>query len=269
MAIRPLRDEPDIWTHKGFILSEDESLIAYLKGIEVPGRDADDEKIEVGVWFRWPQGERQIKYPFITLDLLQAEPAFDLFQSEHRINAYEVYRPSVSPFMPEPPGGWASMNYSVRNFLPFRLMYQVTVHCRNALHDRYLQSIFRSDVFPVRPFWLKNVADGTWRRTELQQAVSSDLSETTESGTKRIFRKVYTISMLAEVPQDRIVDSYVYKVLRVLIPVVDRDWFDRYYYDCLENQAKPLDTFTPAQREAAGEYFHVWHEGQEVPTPPV
>ena len=83
-------------------------------------------------------------------------------------------------------------------------------------------------------------------------SIAADLSETTESGTKRIFRKMYTISMLAEVPQDRIVDSYGYKVLRVLIPVTDRDWFDRYHEEILDNQASPLGHFTQQEREMHG-----------------
>ena len=264
MAIRPFRDEPDIQTHQGFLLSEDEALKKYLTGITVPGRDPGSTT-DVGVWFRWPEGERQIKYPFLTIDLLQAEPAFELFHSDHVET--RPYRPSVSPQLPEPPGGWATQNWNIRNYWPFRLMYQVVAHARSALHDRYLQSIFRADVFPVRPFWIWNPMDDTWRRTELMQAAVQDLSETTESGTKRIFRKVYTIQMLAEVPQDRILDSYTYKVLRVLIPVVHREWFDNYYTEILKNQPTPLDTFSQPERDAEGEYFHQVHEGDEVPTP--
>jgi hypothetical protein len=265
MAIRPFRDEPDIQSHQGFLLSEDEALKKYLTGITVPGRD-EGSTSDVGVWFRWPEGERQIRYPFVTIDLLQAEPAFNLFHSDHWETTAELYRPSVSPYLPEPPGGWATQAYAIRNYLPFRLMYQVVAHSRSALHDRYLQSIFRADVFPVRPFWIWNPMDSTWRRTELLQAAAQDLSETTESGTKRIFRKVYTVSMLAEVPQDRIIDSYVYKVLRVLIPVVHRDWFDQYHDSILKNQPTPMETFSQAERDLQGEYFHQIHEGEEVPT---
>jgi len=268
MASRPFRDEPDIYTHEGFLLSEDKLMLDHLSGITVPMRESTDPPTPVGVWFRWPEGERQIKYPFMTIDLLQAEPAFDLFHSDHREPAVHLYRPSVSPELPEPPDGWGAQGYSIRNYLPFRLMYQVTVHARSALHDRYLQSIFKTDVFPVRPFWIWNPMDETWRRTELLQATASDLSETTESGTKRIFRKVYTVSMLAEVPQDRIIDSYVYKALRVFIPVVDLAWFDDYYHQILKNQPTPLSTFTQQERADAGEWLHIVHEGMEVPTPP-
>jgi hypothetical protein len=267
MTIRPLRDKPNVWTHQGFLLSEDEAMKVYLSDITVPGRDETDPEVPVGVWFRWPEGERQIKYPFITIDLIAANPAFELFHSDHREPAAELYRPSVSPSLPAPPGGWEAQSYNIRNFLPFVLTYQVSVHARSARHDRYLHSIFLSDVFPVRPFWVWNPTDETWRRTELMQHVAQPTSETSESGTKRVFRRIYTVTMLAEVPQDRILDSYVYRTLRVLIPVVDRDWFDRYRGEILEGQLTPLDTFTDAERQAMGEYTVVVHEGEEVPTP--
>ena len=44
----------------------------------------------------------------------------------------------------------------------------------------------------------------------MQQA---DTSETTDSGNKRIFRKVFTLTMEAEIPQSKL--NEVYKVLRV------------------------------------------------------
>lgn len=269
MSIRPLRDQPSVWEHTGFILAEDEMVKQYLTGIKVPGRDPTSAEVDVGVWFRWPESERQIKYPFIAIDLLSAEPAFDLFHSDHWEPTEGLYRPSVAPHLPPPPGGWSIQDYAIRNYLPFHIQYQVAVHSRNALHDRYLQSIFRTDVFPVRPFWLWCSVDETWRRTELLESVASDLSETTESGTKRIFRKVYTITVLAEVPQDRIVDSWVYKTLRVLIPVVDRDWFDAYYENILKDQPTPLTTFSDAERAAQGEYAVIWHQGQELGPPPL
>ena len=267
MAVRPYRDEPSIWTHRGFLLSEDESLKSYLEGITVPGRDAGSPGTKLGVWFRWPEGERQIQYPFVAIDLLSANPDFDLFTSDYKLNPDHLYRPSHAPNLPEPPEGWGYQSYALRNFWPFLLQYQVAVHSRTALHDRYLQSIFRSDVFPPRPFWIRNVADLTWRRTEMIAAASSDLSETTESGTKRIFRKVYTITMMAEVPQDRILDSVVYRALRVLIPVTALEQFDSYRQQILDNQPTPLDTFTQEERDEAGELFHIWHQGHEMPAP--
>ncbi len=239
MAIRDLVNPPDLLEHTGFMLAEEEALKSYLTGITVPDVQGGPD-IDVGVWFRWPTSERQIKYPFITIDAIAAEPEYSLFHSEHLQNVHGLYRPSVSPRMPEPPGGWDNMGWQVRNFLPFNLVYQVNVFSRSNLHDRYLRSIFVTDIIPPRPFWIACDADATWRRTEMTGYATQDQSETSESGTKRIFRKVYTISMLAEVPQEKILDSYFYRVFRVFLSVKDRETLE--------------------------EFFQIAHEGQEVPT---
>ena len=229
MTIRPLRDQPSIHNHTGFLLAEDEALKSYLTGIEVPGRDVDSPTEKVGVWFRWPQGQRQLRYPFITIDALTAEPAYELFTSNYVQSTQGLYRPSVSPHLPPPPGGWSTQDYNILNYLPFRLIYQVSVFTRHNLHDRYLRSIFATDVFPQRPFWIGCDADNTWRRTELIGFANTDQSETSESGTKRIFRKVYTVQMLAEVPQTRFLDSYFYKVFRVHLDAYDREGLEKFF----------------------------------------
>ena len=51
---------------------------------------------------------------------------------------------------------------------------------------------------------------------------------------------MYTVSMLAEVPQERILDAYFYRVFRVHLSVKDREMVE--------------------------EYFQIAHEGVEVPT---
>jgi hypothetical protein len=242
--IRPLTAEPDIHAHVGFMLAEDEALKKYLTGIEVPGQNPGDPKIKVGCWFRWPTGERQIKYPFITIDSVTAEPAYELFHSNHQEPIEGLYRPSFSPTLPPPSAGWGLMGYSILNFLPFRLVYQVNVYTRFNLHDRYLRSIFATDVFPQRPFWIACDADNTWRRTEQIGYAATDQAETNESGTKRIFRKVYTVSMLAEVPQTRLADAEFYRVFRVYLSLRDRDMWDQ-ELDFIAHEGVEVATPTP------------------------
>lgn len=248
----PYLGEPDQVNHTGFILAEDQALHQYLSKMTVPERPGSDKTTEVGVWFRFPEGERNIKYPFITIDLIDVSPAYELWTSDHISTA--PYQPSVSPTLPTADPG---MNLDVRNYLAFKLTYQVSVHCRSALHDRYLMSRFYTDVFPPRPFWMGVDADSTWRRTELIDSVQSDLMETTESGNKRIFRKVYTVSVLAEVPQDAI--RQVWQVLRVYTPIVDRDQVDDFLYNVLNDPAGNSvlglpDSVPDDVREAHGEY---------------
>ena len=198
---RPLITNADTREHRGFLLAEDEALKQHLSGITVPDvrPGKEGESTEMGVWYRFPEGERQIKYPFATIDMLSIEPRFDLFTSDHSMDPRDTYWPSTYPGpAPLPP---TKMGWHIEPFLPFQIVYQVAVHSRSAAHDRYLTSLFTTDVFQPRPWWLMVDADNTYRRTELLSFNAADLAETTESGTKRIFRKVWTISMQAEIPQ--------------------------------------------------------------------
>jgi hypothetical protein len=278
VSLYPLLAEPDLAQHLGFILAEEDALKQHLSGIRVPTRPNNEgngnDWTDVGVWFRFPEGERQIKYPFVTIDLLGVDPAYDLFHSNHywpvRDEEGPLYRPSYAKTLPTPSGGWAKMNFSVLNYLPYRLTWQVTHHARSSLHDRYLTSVFMSDVLPARPFWVYNEADGLNKRVERISMVAGNVPETTESGTKRIFRKIYTVTMLTEIPQERLEDSEVYRVFRVLIPVVERDRFDQYFKEILgeppDSNLDPINQFSPEERAQAGELFHVSHEGRQLPT---
>ena len=267
MVALPLKAEPDLVRHLGFLISEEEALKTYLEGLTIQRRPLDpvpQPRDDIGVWFRWPEGERQIKYPYITIDLISLEPEYALFHSDHVQKNEGLYQPSVSPRLPPLPTG---RGYEILNYLPMRLVWQVSHFARSALHDRYLTSIFATDVFPPRPFFIYNPADGVDRRTEVLSMVSGDTMETTESGTKRIFRKIYTISMLSEIPQQRLASTVVYTALRVLIPVVDREQFDSYFYAILNGHPDPLEEFTAEERANAGEFFHVFHEGLNIPPP--
>lgn len=258
---QPQIGAPDLVTHTGFILAEDAALKSYLSGIQVPERPGSIHQTDVGVWFRFPEGERHINFPFITIDLLTAEPAYDLFTSVYQEDERGLYQPSVSPDLPAL--GSPLLKHSIPNYLPFQLVYQVTVHSRSAMHDRFLMSLFMTDIIPPRPFWLKVDADGTYRRVERVGFTQSDTLETTESGSKRNFRKVYTLTLLAEIPQTAFFTTY--RVLRALLSVVDRESMDTYFTHILKNQPDPLNDFTDEERIARGEYFTEWAEGRELP----
>lgn len=210
--------EIDHTVHTGLLLAEDAALKTYLSGITVPGREG---MTEAAVWFRYPEGERRIQYPFITIDFLAIEPSYDRWTSYFRIEpdyaefrdpvTTEVVRtgmyiPSVSDTLPALEGDEGLTDHVVENYLMHVITYQVTVHSRSAIHDRYLTSRFMTDIFPPRPFFIGVDADMTWRRCEMMGVQAADTSETTESGNKRIFRKIYTIRMDAEIPQSRVTE---------------------------------------------------------------
>lgn len=266
--IYPLRADPDLVEHLGFILAEDEALKKRFMGLVVPTRPGYQGTTDVEVWFRYPEGERQLSYPFITIDLLTVEPDYELFTSDFYQNPEGLYQPSFSPTLPAFPDGdeW-NRGYAIPNYLPMRLVYQISHFCRSALHDRYLTSIFMTDVLPYRPFFITSV-DGVERRTDRVGFQAADSIETTESGTKRIFRKIYTVSMLTEIPQNNFADpaSYSrYLALRVLIPVVERAKFDSYFGVVLDGHGNPMSETSDQARADAGEYFYVAHEGRLAP----
>jgi hypothetical protein len=253
--------------HLGFILAEEEALKKHFMGMQVVTKPGYVGMTDVGVWFRYPEGERQLQYPFITIDLLTVEPDYELFTSTYYQDPTDLYQPSFSPTLPPLPDDGANRGYTIREYLPMRLVWQVSHFSRNALHDRYLTSIFMTDVLPYRPFFITSI-DGVARRTDRIGFQAADSIETTESGTKRIFRKIYTISMLTEIPQNSFADASgysTYLALRVLIPVVARAQFDQYFQTILNGHADPMSTFSQEDREAAGEYFHVAHEGRLLP----
>lgn len=202
----------DLAEHTGLLLAEDASLKGYLSGITVPDKNG---MVGVDVYFRYPEGERRIKFPFITIDFLAINPSYDRWTSKYQLNEQSasfcdpvsgeeirrgLYVPSTAPSVTTPENGGVVTD----NYLMYTLMYQVAVHARSALHDRYLLSRFMTDIFPPRSFFIGVDADSTWRRCELLSMQPADYSESTESGNKRVFRKIYTISIDAEIPQSRV-----------------------------------------------------------------
>lgn len=245
--------------HLGLILAEDAALKQYLTGITVPGREGAMD--EVPVWFRYPEGERRMKFPFITIDFLAINPSYDRWTSFHKVpedycdfedpvtGAVErtgMYIPSFASELPEKEE--TDSGYHIDPYLMYTLMYQVSVHTRSALHDRYLLSRFMTDILPPRPFWIGVDADSTWRRCELQDMTQADTMETTESGNKRIFRKIYTISMDAEIPQSRAYE--VLKTQRVHVDVYSTDITQRelvtHTYDGPHTYAEPVTVEPPS-----------------------
>jgi hypothetical protein len=217
---------------------------------------------EVDVWFRYPEGERRIKYPFITIDFLAINPSYDRWTSIHHVpedyasfddpvSGEQVrkgmYIPSTSPTLPEKES--ETTGYNILPYLMHTLMYQVTVNTRSALHDRYLLSRFMTDIFPPRPFFIGVDADMTWRRCELLSMQQGDTSETTESGNKRIFRKIYTITIDAEIPQDKLYE--IEKVSRVHVDVYPENppssrETTQHLYDDVHTKAEPVTVEPPS-----------------------
>ena len=148
-------------------------------------------------------------------------------------------------------------------------MFQVTHYARSNLHDRYLTSIFMTDILPVRPFFIKVPADDVWqRRVEHLGMASGNAVETTESGTKRIFRK-----LLHDLDADRDPAGPLHRRVarpgrcsRPSSPWSPSKQFDILPRTFLDRHPDPLNEFSQDERDEGGELFTVVHEGEEMPT---
>ena len=207
--------DPDVGAHTGFILAEEAALKQYVSGLHVPNPRGESGTSEVPVWFRWPESERRMAYPFITIDLLSVAPAYDRWTSTYNAAQSPVYFDGVG----DNPGRWGlyypgytpdipteeGKTYYVERYLPYNLMFQISTYARSAYHDRFLTSRFITDIFPPRSFAIDVEADHVARRCELLQWVSGDTMETSEA-SKRIFRKIYTVLMETEIPTSKVVE---------------------------------------------------------------
>ena len=231
-----LIDGQDTNLNAGFLLAEENALKQHLSGIQYPSFSGATQKPLPGgvvpVYFRWPTSERNITYPYITIDLLSIDPAYSRWHSwtnpftKPAMAMYyednDVYHGKAGNYYPdvardiEPSG--EIFGYHTGPYQPYDLLFQVSVFARSIHHDRYLASRFFVDFLSQRNFWVSTDIDGVWHRCELMSWVSGDSMETMEA-TKRQFRKIYTVRMETEIPSEKL--YALRKVRRVNVKFFD------------------------------------------------
>jgi hypothetical protein len=218
----------------GFLLAEDEAIKVRLTGITV----SDDRNATrpVKVFFRYPEAETERDYPFITIEMLDIVHAKNRQHSENELYYYNTAGGASAPIgasvMPNALNYWPSISSNFSNFtdkndyqvlmtnefVPVDLLYQVSTFTRSALHDRYLSSIMLTKIFPFRRGSIHVPADNTDRRLELLDWSTADLLDPEAGYRKRIFRKVYTLQMSAELPST---DVYGSKQATEIVATID------------------------------------------------
>jgi len=193
----------------GFLLAEDAAVKTRLTGITV----TDDRKAArpVKVFFRYPEGETEKEFPFITIENIGLSHARNLQHSEQTY----YYNPSSAEETPTSLNYWPSeydrdwlqandgdgLGYlSAESFVPVYLMYQISTYARSALHDRQLTSTMLKKVTPFRRGSIFVSEDDTVRRFDMLGWTNADILDQEAGYRKRIFRKVYTIQMTSELP---------------------------------------------------------------------
>lgn len=174
-----------------FIINEDEALKDYLSGITV----SDDKTAvrPVKVWFGQPDLEiRAQSYPYITIDLVDI--VMDAPRAIHGISELPYYPEGV----PVTSTGHSLVTESP---VPLILVYQVSTFARHPRHDRLMISQLLGRLpFQFGGFGI--AADNTVRRAYLSGFTNRDGTE----DTKRLFSKVFTVSVESEIIPSRLID---------------------------------------------------------------
>lgn len=203
----------------GFLLAEDEAIKGILTNLTVT--DDRNNARPVEVFFRYPESETERSYPFITIEHIDIIHARNRQHSESDI----FYRTGAGSSRPIPENSANRMDYwpsvsidfsfkttkdnyeylEANEHVPVDLLYQISTFTRTALHDRQLTAKMLTEVFPWRRGFIDIGADDTIRRLDLLDWTTADLLDPEAGYRKRIFRKVYTVQMTAEIPSSRIV----------------------------------------------------------------
>lgn len=198
-------------SHPGFLLAEDAAVKARFSNIAV----SDDKEAQriAQVFFRYPEGEKEKNYPFITIENVGLVHNTRLQHSEQDYYystsaGASVGNPAFINYFPSEMGETElqglmdaeTVYLKMDSFVPVILIYQIATYARSAIHDRQLTAKILRRVAPFRRGFIDVPEDGTVRRFDLISWSNSDLLDGEAGYRKRIFRKVYTIHMSAEIP---------------------------------------------------------------------
>jgi hypothetical protein len=199
----------------GFTIAEDAALKKRLTALTV----SDDRNMRrpIKTFFRYPDAETEKSYPFATIELIDIE--FDSFRQHSEVTYYYTTSTNASQYHRT---GMGAMDYfpsesnsadiqqllsgptefmATDQFVPVNLMYQVSTYCRSQRHDRQLTALMLRYVFPLRRGFIEIPEDGTVRRCDMLDWRQADVLDQEAGFNKRIFRKVYTVRINAEIPQ--------------------------------------------------------------------
>ena len=188
---------------QGFLFAEDEAIKKRFSNLVV----TDDREAErpVQVFFRYPEGETERKYPFITIELIDIVHAKNRQHSELYLDTHRAGHPNNLDYWPSTssasvPNVAGFDHFRTTEFTPVDLLYQVSTFTRSAIHDRQLANQMLANIVPFRYSSIMIEADGTSRRLDLLDWSTADLLDPEAGYRKRIFRKVYTLQMTSEIP---------------------------------------------------------------------
>jgi hypothetical protein len=170
---------------RGLNFEEDESLLLHLSGLTVPRANGRNFQ-KVLTFFRDPQREEQTTtYPYIMIDKLPTQ-----------LRRYEEHRGYI-PWCYEAYTGNALVSPGMTEFpIPVYFCYQITTAALNIQHDVIVNDILMTTKLPFR-FGQMTCPSGTVRRIDVNSGPVS--SNTINPQEQRVFRKVWSINVAAEI----------------------------------------------------------------------
>jgi hypothetical protein len=216
----------------GFLLAEDAALKARFATLTVSDDRSGSRPVQV--FYRYPEAETERSYPFLTIEMIDLVHAKNRQHSESELTYAKVGIPQRSKFIGRPnelsywPSRISNMGtvtdatniefISSNEFVPVDLLYQVSTFTRSALHDRQLSSQMLSTIVPFRKGYIDIPEDGTTRRLDLLDWTTADLLDSESGYRKRIFRKIYTLQMTAEIPSANMLGQHQ---ITSIIPTIE------------------------------------------------
>jgi hypothetical protein len=190
--------------YQGYLLEEDEALKKKLQGITIT--DPNNRARPVLVWYRMPQPEeRTVTYPYIMIDFIGETIAHE---REHRGRISPTYRPNTN--VP-----YGEFDTPVTEFpIPMDLHYQVSAFARAARQDREMREALMDSARLHPRFAFLDCQGGTCRRMEVTGPFSGDA---VDSDGKRLFRKIYNVSVSSEISSQVLLESRLKKIYFTLI----------------------------------------------------
>lgn len=200
--------------HPGFLTAEDAAVKRRLSQLSV----TDDRNTvrTADVFYRYPDDVKEKEYPFITIDLIDIQHAADMQISETEY----YFTTDTAGMTPDQITEYSKFNYYpssigqagmealaasagfivTESFVPVYLYYQISTYARSQDHDRQLTALMLRRVTPFRRGFIEVPEDGTMRRFDLLNWNTYNVLDQEAGYKKRIFRKIYTMRMTAEIP---------------------------------------------------------------------
>lgn len=211
----------------GFQFAESAALKHRILELQLSDKRSNARPVQV--FFGYPEGETEKKYPFMTIDLIGISYAPDRQESERQY-IYDALNPTRSnkhyfiDTSDEADLATLAGNDGILTedqVVPVDMIFQVTTHSRDRIHDIQMTNLLFWRVFPMRRGFIMVPEDGTIRRCDLLDYRPLNVLDQEAGYNKAVLRKAFTVSINSEIPQSDLIGAQ--RVLEVRGTLIDNN----------------------------------------------